>query len=62
MEDAIRIVTQWNDQLLYLKDYRHSKILAIRAESRTAFIMIVLIEYQYLGVSHIHFFSSMLSP
>lgn len=27
MEDAIRIVTQWNDQLLYLKDYRHSKIL-----------------------------------
>ena len=27
MEDAIRIITQWNDQLLYLKDYRHSKIL-----------------------------------
>lgn len=29
MEDAIRIMTQWNDQLLYLKDYRHSKILTI---------------------------------
>ncbi|KAJ9660451.1 ER-derived vesicles protein erv29 [Neophaeococcomyces mojaviensis] len=23
IEDAIRIVTQWNDQLLYLKDFRH---------------------------------------
>ena len=30
MEDAIRIITQWNDQLLYLKDYRHSKILTKR--------------------------------
>jgi hypothetical protein len=25
-EDALRIVTQWSDQLLYLKDYRHSKM------------------------------------
>lgn len=25
LEDALRIVTQWNDQLLYLRDYRHSK-------------------------------------
>lgn len=23
LEDAVRIVTQWNDQLLYLHDYRH---------------------------------------
>ncbi|KAL1879929.1 hypothetical protein VTK73DRAFT_6625 [Phialemonium thermophilum] len=23
LEDALRIVTQWNDQLLYLRDYRH---------------------------------------
>lgn len=25
LEDALRIVTQWGDQLLYLRDYRHSK-------------------------------------
>ena len=25
LEDALRIVTQWNDQLTYLRDYRHSK-------------------------------------
>jgi uncharacterized membrane protein YphA (DoxX/SURF4 family) len=24
LEDAIRIITQWHDQLLYLKDYQHS--------------------------------------
>jgi hypothetical protein len=24
IEDALRIVTQWNDQLVYLKDFRHS--------------------------------------
>ncbi|KAI9904815.1 hypothetical protein N3K66_001344 [Trichothecium roseum] len=23
IEDALRIITQWNDQLLYLRDYRH---------------------------------------
>lgn len=23
IEDALRIITQWNDQLLYLKDFRH---------------------------------------
>ncbi|TQV97184.1 hypothetical protein V2A60_000187 [Cordyceps javanica] len=23
LEDALRIMTQWNDQLIYLKDYRH---------------------------------------
>ena len=27
IEDAIRIMTQWNDQLLYLHDYRHSMYL-----------------------------------
>lgn len=25
IEDALRIMTQWSDQLLYLHDYRHSK-------------------------------------
>lgn len=25
IEDALRIITQWSDQLLYLHDYRHSK-------------------------------------
>jgi hypothetical protein len=25
LEDALRIITQWSDQLLYLNDYRHSK-------------------------------------
>ena len=29
MEDAIRIITQWNDQLLYLHDYRHSAYMPI---------------------------------
>jgi hypothetical protein len=24
LEDALRIVTQWSDQLTYLHDYRHS--------------------------------------
>jgi ER-derived vesicles protein len=24
LEDALRILTQWNDQLLYLHDFRHS--------------------------------------
>lgn len=27
LEDALRIITQWSDQLLYLHDYRHSKFL-----------------------------------
>lgn len=25
LEDALRIITQWSDQLLYLRDYRGSK-------------------------------------
>lgn len=25
LEDALRILTQWNDQLVYLHDYRHSE-------------------------------------
>jgi SURF4 family len=24
LEDALRILTQWSDQLVYLKDFRHS--------------------------------------
>lgn len=28
LEDALRILTQWNDQLVYLHDYRHSESLA----------------------------------
>lgn len=27
LEDALRILTQWSDQLIYLKDYRHSMLL-----------------------------------
>ena len=27
LEDALRILTQWTDQLVYLHDYRHSKLL-----------------------------------
>lgn len=26
LEDALRILTQWGDQLTYLHDYRHSKL------------------------------------
>jgi hypothetical protein len=26
LEDALRILTQWSDQLVYLHDYRHSKL------------------------------------
>lgn len=25
IEDSLRMITQWNDQLLYLRDYRKSK-------------------------------------
>ena len=25
LEDALRIITQWSDQLVYLRDYRHSR-------------------------------------
>lgn len=27
LEDALRILTQWSDQLVYLHDYRHSKFV-----------------------------------
>ena len=30
LEDALRIITQWSDQLAYLKDYRHSLSLPPR--------------------------------
>ena len=26
IEDSLRILTQWSDQLVYLRDFRHSKI------------------------------------
>lgn len=29
IEDALRIITQWSDQLLYLHDYRHSTPLRL---------------------------------
>lgn len=29
LEDALRILTQWSDQLLYLRDYRHSKLQSL---------------------------------
>lgn len=35
LEDALRIITQWPDQLTYLRDYRHSKLLP-RLEQRMA--------------------------
>ena len=44
MEDAIRIMTQWNDQLLYLKDYRHSKIYTTRNDLLTAIAWTGLID------------------
>lgn len=25
LEDALRIFTQWSDQVIYLREYRHSK-------------------------------------
>lgn len=28
LEDALRILTQWNDQLVYLHDFRHSMSLS----------------------------------
>ena len=27
LEDALRILTQWGDQLVYLREYRHSEFL-----------------------------------
>jgi hypothetical protein len=29
LEDALRIITQWSDQLLYLHDYRHSSLFPL---------------------------------
>ena len=28
LEDALRIITQWSDQLVFLHDYRHSTYLS----------------------------------
>ena len=36
IEDAIRIMTQWNDQLLYLHDYRHSMYRTINRSRHAA--------------------------
>lgn len=29
IEDSLRILTQWSDQLLYLRDFRKSKIMPL---------------------------------
>jgi uncharacterized membrane protein YphA (DoxX/SURF4 family) len=36
LEDALRILTQWHDQLLYLHDYRHSRSHPAYRELQTA--------------------------
>lgn len=33
LEDALRIITQWSDQILYLHDYRHSTHMPNPAEA-----------------------------
>lgn len=33
LEDALRIITQWSDQILYLHDYRHSTHIPNPAEA-----------------------------
>lgn len=38
LEDALRIITQWNDQLLYLHDYRHSKSQSPHRTEHLAFV------------------------
>jgi len=38
LEDALRIITQWNDQLVYLHDYRHSELL-IGEKDRKRFVV-----------------------
>jgi hypothetical protein len=29
LEDALRIITQWTDQLVYLRDFRNSMLLCL---------------------------------
>ena len=36
LEDALRIITQWSDQLLYLNDYRHSTVDSFFSIHRSA--------------------------
>jgi len=60
LEDAIRIITQWNDQLLYLHDYRHIPrgithiflILNVIAMSASSILIIVRkhSEYAVMGL------------
>jgi hypothetical protein len=37
LEDALRIITQWNDQLLYLQDFRKSKQAPVYVAADFAF-------------------------
>jgi hypothetical protein len=41
LEDALRILTQWSDQLVYLHDYRHSKLV---------FVFVLLCVVWFLGL------------
>jgi len=60
LEDAIRIITQWNDQLLYLHDYRHIPrgithiflILNVLAMSASSILIIIRkhSEYAVMGL------------
>ena len=34
LEDALRIITQWSDQLVYLREYRHSTSRALPHQPR----------------------------
>lgn len=43
LEDAIRIVTQWSDQLLYLHDYRRSKQSSLHAFILVIPLMMIII-------------------
>lgn len=36
LEDALRIITQWSDQLTYLHDYRHSTALSCHSPNQGA--------------------------
>jgi ER-derived vesicles protein len=56
LEDALRILTQWNDQLLYLHDFRHS--MASRA-SPLAFVVTAKVADSFVscivpgGITHL---------
>ena len=52
IEDALRIVTQWSDQLVYLHDYRHC---ACPLQPRSLFEPLRLTERQSRPASTIYF-------